>query len=196
MYRKNTRVLVVVLVLMVLVSEMAMAKSLWCANSFFASLVSDKRACKIGDLLTIIVLEKSNATQQATTSTDKNSGVDAGPGLGLLDFIPLLALNTSNKSQAKGTTVRGGRIEAELTVQIVGITERGNFLIYGEQEVIINEGKQVISISGVVRPEDIQKDNTVLSTNVADAVIEYKGEGAVDKTQSTGILTRIFNWLF
>lgn len=196
MRRGHVRVLMIVFVLVVLVCQIAVAKSLWTESGFFASLASDKRAHNIGDLLTIIVLEKANASQQASTSSDKNSGVNAGPGVGLLDFIPLLRVNTNNSAAAKGSTVRGGRIEAELTAKIVDITDVGNFVIRGEQKVIINDEKQTIVVSGIVRSEDIQKDNTVLSTYIADAAIEYKGEGTVDAAQSTGILTRIFNWLF
>lgn len=196
MRREYVRMLMIASVLVVLVCQIAVAKSMWTESGFFASLACDKRAHNIGDLVTIIVLEKANASQQASTSSDKNSGVNAGPGVGLLDFIPLLRVSTNNSATAKGSTVRGGRIEAELTAKIVDITDAGNFVVRGEQKVIINDEKQTIVVSGIVRPEDIQKDNTVLSTYIADAAIEYKGEGTVYAAQSTGILTRIFNWLF
>jgi flagellar L-ring protein precursor FlgH len=194
--REYALVLIMAFVLTVFVCQVASATSLWTKGGLFGSLVSDKRAHNIGDLVTIIVLEKANASQQASTSSDKDSGVNAGPGLGLLDFIPLLRVNTNNNATAKGSTVRAGRIEAELTAKIISITDTGNFVVRGEQKVIINDEEQTIVVSGIVRPEDIQKDNTVLSTYIADATIEYKGEGTVGAAQSTGILTRIFNWLF
>lgn len=193
---KLVNTLLIVCMLMVVLSQMAVAKSLWTEEGFFASLLSDRRAQNIGDLVTIVIVEKANASQQATTSTDKSSGVNAGPGLGLLDFIPLFRVNTNNNAQSTGSTVRGGRIEAQITARIVEITENGNLVLRGEQEVLINNEKQTIVVSGIVRPEDIQKDNTVLSTSIAEAKIEYKGEGIVDQAQSVGILTRIFNWLF
>jgi flagellar L-ring protein precursor FlgH len=193
---RYVHILMVASVLVVLISQIAVAKSLWNESGFFASLIFDKRAQKMGDLVTIIVLEKANASHQASTSSDKDSGVNAGPGLGLLDFIPLLRVNTNNNATAKGSTARGGRIEAQLTAKIVDITDAGNFLIRGEQKVIINDEAQIIVVSGIVRPEDIEKDNTVLSTYIADASIEYKGDGTVDAAQSTGILTKIFDWLF
>src|SRR5690606_17736037 len=95
-----------------------------------------------------------------------------------------------------GSTTRGGSLNARMTAMVVDVLPNGNLVIEGRQTIIVNEEEQLIVVSGIVRPQDIAPDNTVLSTFVADATITYHGTGPLGDRQEPGLLTRLLNWLF
>jgi len=101
-----------------------------------------------------------------------------------------------SKYEGTGSTTRGGSLTAKLTVTISEITPEGLLLVEGKQTIKVNNENQVLTVKGKIRPEDVSQSNTVYSTYVADAVIEYQGKGTLGDTQRPGILTRIFNWIF
>ncbi|MGI6038571.1 MAG: flagellar basal body L-ring protein FlgH, partial [Limnochordia bacterium] len=146
--------------------------------------------------LTLIIVEHSQATQSAETSSGQSSQVSFGPGLGLLAFVPEIRVGGGDESKAGGRTTRGGSLTARMTTQVIDILPNGNLIIEGRQVILINGEEQELIVSGMVRPRDIQKDNTVLSTYLADAQIAFTGTGAIGDKQQPGILTRLFNWLF
>jgi flagellar L-ring protein precursor FlgH len=170
------------------------ADSLWPeqAGSIYAK---KAKGYKAGDLLTVIVVEQAQATQRAATNSDENGSVSAG-GSGKLDFIPQLGANWDSESSGAGTTTRGGSLSARLTVQIKEITPEGLLVVEGQQSIKVNKENQLLKIRGKIRPEDVSSSNTVLSSVIADASIEYQGTGTVGETQGTGVLTRFFHWLF
>lgn len=170
------------------------AESLWVPG---ASLYTDTRARQIGDLVTLIIVEKTQASQAANTTTAKDASVSVGPGVGLLeDVVPLVSASGKDKLTAGGTTTRGGSLQAKITTKIIDVLPNGNLAIEGRQTILLNGEAQEIVVSGVIRPDDIAGDNTVLSTYVADARISYKGAGALGDKQRPGLLTRILGWLF
>lgn len=170
------------------------AESLWVSG---ASLYTDTRAHAIGDLVTLIIVEKTQASQAANTTTAKDASVSVGPGVGLLeDVVPLVSASGKDKLTAGGTTTRGGSLQAKITTKIIDVLPNGNLTIEGRQTILLNGEAQEIVVSGIIRPEDIAADNTVLSTYVADARISYKGAGALGDKQQPGLLTRILGWLF
>lgn len=186
-----------VLWLILLWVEAAGATSLWAQAREPVNLFADRRASREGDLLTIIIVERTQATQNASTKTGKGAEVGVGPGLGALsDLLPYLKAEGGDEYNASGTTVRGGSLSARLTVVVKEVLPNGILVVEGRQEIVVNGEKQKIVVSGLVRPEDITAENTVLSTYVADARITYQGEGPLGAKQEPGILTRIFNWLF
>ncbi len=164
--------------------------------SFFAGLLRDRKAYKEGDLVTIVVVEQAQATQTASTQSGKEGSVGIGPGLGLLDFIPLLRASGGDDLSSRGTTSRGSSLQTKITAQIVERLPNGNFVIEGKHSFTLNGENQQIYIRGVVRPDDIDGNNQVLSTQIADAEISYEGFGVVGDKQKPGILTRLFQWLF
>jgi len=83
-----------------------------------------------------------------------------------------------------------------MTAKVVEVLPNGNLVIEGRQTIVINGEEQVIVVSGIVRPQDIEPDNTVLSTYIADATIVYNGTGPIGDAQEPGLLTRLLNWLF
>lgn len=170
-----------------------MAQSLWDQKG---SLFIDNRARQVGDLVTLIIAERSEAEQNASTSVGQDASVAFGPGGGLLDFVPLLQVDGNDKASAQGSTRRGGRLTAQMTTEVVEVLPNGNLVIEGRQTIRINGEEQEIKVTGTIRPQDVNTDNTVLSTYVADANITFIGSGSLGSKQTPGLLTRLFNWLF
>ncbi|NLM24998.1 MAG: flagellar basal body L-ring protein FlgH [Firmicutes bacterium] len=203
---KNIKFLGYTLVCLIVlsISWPGMATSLFNAGS--ASLYSDVKARQIGDLVTVIIQEQATASQTANTSSGKGTSVGIGPyGGSLADLIPflktttnkpLVTASTSDDFNASGSTSRGGSISAKLTTQVVEIYNNGTLKIEGTQKITINGEEQEIVVSGIVRTRDISPDNTVLSSLVANAEIQYVGIGVVGDKQKPGLLTRLLNWLF
>lgn len=172
----------------------AWAGSLWDpAGSLFA----DLKARAVGDLVTLIILERAEASHRATTSTSQEAEVrlraSSGP---LAGGFPLLGAGGGDETSAAGTTSRRGLVEAKMTARVTEVLPGGNLRIEGRQSIVINGEEQAIVVTGIVRPQDISRDNTVLSTYLADAQIVIEGDGPLGERQSPGLLTRIFQWLF
>lgn len=171
------------------------AQSLWDKNKS-GSLFADRKALKVGDLVTIIIVERTQASSSAQTTTGAKTNVGIGPGGGLLNFIPLVKVDGSDTFDSGGTTTRGGSLSAKLTAVVKEVQPNGILRIEGRQTIVVNGEEQEIVVSGLVRASDVSKDNTVMSTYVADATISYRGNGALGAKQEPGILTRILNWIF
>lgn len=183
-----------VLILMFVVSQ-AHASSLWDGAS--DSMFTDRKARGVGDLVTLIIVERSEASQAAKTTTAKDAEVSIGPGLGLLQgVIPMISASGGDSLTAGGSTTRGSSLTTKMTVRVIDVLPNGIFKIEGRQQIVVNGEEQEIIVSGLVRPQDIAPDNTVLSTYVADASISFKGAGSLGDKQEPGLLTRLFNWLF
>ncbi|MFO7264667.1 MAG: flagellar basal body L-ring protein FlgH [Limnochordales bacterium] len=162
------------------------------------SLFSDRKARRVGDLVTIIIVERAQATQTASTQTGREGALQVGP-ISLADLLPVIppiSGSASDKSNSSGSTTRGGSVNARMTAKVVEVLPNGNLVIEGRQTIVINGEEQVIVVSGIVRPQDIEPDNTVLSTYIADATIVYNGTGPIGDAQEPGLLTRLLNWLF
>ena len=151
---------------------------------------------QVGDLVTVLIIEQAMLLICHTTS-GKDNTLSVGPGGGVLaDLIPLLRISYGDQYEGSGSTSRGGSITAKLTTKVVEIYNNGTMKIEGRQKITINGEEQEIIISGIVRNRDINQDNTILSSLVADAEIQFVGTGMVGDKQKPGILTRFFNWLF
>jgi flagellar L-ring protein precursor FlgH len=165
-------------------------------------LFSDRKAFRVGDLLTVLVLEASSATNQATTTVDQNNQTtfraDASVtrGGGPSRFFPLFNGQMDNTFNGDAATVRSGTVTATLTVRVTDIDESGNLVIEGSRVVEVNDEKQTMTLSGVVRPIDIAPNNTVFSTKITDAQISYTGKGVVQTGHRPGFIIRFINWLF
>lgn len=184
------------------------AGSLWSSAS--GSLVSDHKAMSIGDILTIVIAEKSSASRQATTSSGRDSTIQAGiPHLfGLenqefitdsgLDMDNLIQANFSNEFEGSGKTIRSGDLTASLSTQVIDVYQNGNLKVRGGKEVMVNSEVQIIYVTGIVRPVDITAANTVDSNKILNARISYTGRGPVADHQEPGWLTRTLDhvWPF
>jgi flagellar L-ring protein FlgH len=156
------------------------------------SLFSDRRAQAPGDLLTVLISEVASVSANAQTRTAK--GESASANLLQRDGeVQLAQAGFDSKFAGGGQIERSGTLLARLTVRIDAVDANGNFLVSGEQLIVINNEKQKIRVSGIVRPDDVTGDNTVPSWRVSGADIQLVGKGILARKQSPGILTRLLS---
>jgi flagellar L-ring protein precursor FlgH len=176
--------------------------SLWRDASPLTDLYADLRARRVGDVLTIKVVENAEALKSASTKTSRDSSLSAsvtsffGAPLNYGGFKPEAAGSMTNDFEGSGTTQRKDTLVATLTAKVVDVLPQGLMRVEGYREVIINHERQYIILRGVVRPEDVSTDNTVLSSAVADAQIAYSGVGVVSDKQRPGWMTRILDHIW
>jgi len=169
------------------------------SRNAFNSLFSDYKANRIGDAITIIVIESSSATNQAETSTGKTSdlGFNGSATVGSNDLPKVdIGIGSKNNFQGSGSTKSSGTVTTKISAMIDSVYENGNLRIKGSRKIVINGEEQIIRIRGIVRPIDIQTDNSVLSYNISEAEIIFEGNGMIQKAQGPGWLTKLFHWLF
>lgn len=176
-------------------SQLTQAEDLF-REETFRSLVSDHRAHRPGDALTVLIVENASAAASADTSTEKSGGVGVGLRTqGTSQSTNRAAtLELNEDSSGKGKIQRTGKLLAQITVTVQSVEKNGDLVLKGEQLLEFNNEKQQIRLEGRVRALDIAPNNTVLSTRVADARISYVGDGILGEKQSPGILTRIFSF--
>lgn len=176
-------------------------------------LFQDSKARRVGDILTIVLTEQTNASKSASTSTDKSTDVTiAAPNilgrtpafkpLGLansadpIDFS--VGLESDQEFEGTGDSSLSNALSGRITVTVAQVLSNGYLVVRGEKRLTINHGNEYVKISGIIRPQDILPDNSVLSTYVADARISYTGDGSVHEATQPGVLARILNkfWPF
>jgi len=165
----------------------------------YKSLFSDEKANKIGDAITILVVESSQASNNAETQAGRSSTLNLSAkgqtGKTALPSVDL-ALGSNNDFIGSGSTKTTGMIRTKISATIDSVLQNGNLLIRGSRKIVINGEEQVVKIKGVVRSSDINADNSVLSYNISEAEIEFSGSGLIERAQSPGWLTKIFHMLF
>ncbi len=179
--------------------------SLWSFYSRNSTLFRDHRSWKPGDILTVLINENSRASKTASTETSRatslNGGVSGFMSPKIMDNIfgstpnNLLGLDYSNSHNGRGTTQREGSFEAQVGVIVEKVFRGGTMYVEGKREVTVNDETQVIEVSGIVRVRDISRNNTILSSFMANASIKYYGKGVIADKQATGLLTKLLDWL-
>ena len=176
---------------------------------FDMRLYEDLKARRVGDILTVRLMESTDASKSTSTSTDKSTSttvnnptiLGASPQFDVPGFVPLnntdnLSLETnlssSNEFEGSGASSQQNQLTGNITVSVVELLPNGNLLVRGEKRLTINNGNEYIRVSGMVRPADIQSDNSVLSTQIADATIMYTGDGQTADVNIMGWLARFF----
>lgn len=167
-------------------------------------LFQDRKARAVGDTLTVVLVEQTSASKSAATSTTKEDSVEiAGPTiLGrpvTASGVPLMetSIGAQREFSGAGDSSQSNRLSGSVTVRVVQVLANGNLVIAGEKQLTLNQGDERVRISGQVHPADIAYDNTVLSSRVAEARIEYAGSGALGDANRQGWLTRLFNsWIW
>ena len=174
--------------------------SLWSAERGM-SLFTDIRAKRVGDTVTIRIVEDPEAAVSANTKTSRSSGLSGklvanSTQSNGVDAAINSTLDTSY--DGKGTSDRDGHVNAYITAMVINVLPNGNLFISGKRQIKVNHELQYITISGIIRPEDVTPNNEVSSTYIADARIAYSGVGPVSDKQSPGWLTRILDhvWPF
>ncbi|MDJ0657750.1 MAG: flagellar basal body L-ring protein FlgH [Xanthomonadales bacterium] len=158
-------------------------------------LFEDVTARRIGEVLTVILSERTDASKSATTSSEKETGfgVDAGPLFGT--DISSSTMGSSKEFEGSGSSSQNNRLSGSVTVVVVDVLPTGLLAIQGEKWITINQGREYLSIFGYIRAADVQSDNTVSSTKIANAQIAYSGTGALADANREGWLTRFFGSL-
>lgn len=181
------------------------AQSLW-RDDISKSMYADKRASRVGDILTVVVQENTTANKNNETKTERQSSLSAAissflysPGASSLltkgGQLPALAYNSDHKHDGSGAINDSESIVAHIAVKVVDALPNGNLVIEGRRETSFSGEHQTIILRGVVRSDDVASDNTVLSYNVADATIQIIGKGTVTDSQNKGWFNRIWDKL-
>jgi flagellar L-ring protein FlgH len=168
------------------------------------ALFENSVARRVGDTLTVRLNERTNASKSSSTSTSKSTSVDmAAPTIAgrpvTVHGTEVLSASVDNNSKfdGEGDSSQSNRLEGDITVTVAQRLPNGNLLIRGQKWITINQGKEYVRIQGIVRPIDIDPDNSISSLKVADAQIAYGGKGALNDAATPGLLARFFNvpWL-
>jgi len=163
-------------------------------------LFADLKARRVGDVLTIVLNESTNASKNAITKTAKTTSVaNSAPTLFgqsmTIKGAPILSatLNGADSFDGEGSSTQSNSLAGSLTVTVVDVQANGNLVVQGDKTLKLNQGDEFVHISGVIRTADIATNNTVTSDKLADAKISYSGKGVVDSSNRVGWLARFFN---
>jgi flagellar L-ring protein FlgH len=169
------------------------------------SIYTEKRARRVGDVITVMIEENTAASQAAGSQYNKNASVALGAGSGflgagsygggVLNSPSQIGIGASSAAQGQGTSSRSTTVTGEMTAKILSVLPNGNYLIDGSRYVEVNDEKQTIEVTGEIRADDISKENTVSSQRIANAKIKFTGTGPASEVAKPGILTRILSWL-
>jgi len=183
--------------------------SLWNQNN--GSMFTDRKAQRVGDIVTVLISESSSASKEAASSTSRSTNMaasipnffglendDIWNGHNPVDLSNLVNADFSNGFDGSGTTSRKEDLTASLTTQVVGLYPNGQLKIRGGKEVMVNNEVQIIYLTGIIRPVDITAANTVSSTKILNARISYTGKGSISDKQKPGWAMRILDnvWPF
>lgn len=159
----------------------------------YRTLTGDRRGHYIGQTLTVLVVESTSAETDSGTGANSKTGINASitGDSHSHDFGLALGGDTTGGGQ----TNRHGQIRTNVSVRIIETLPEGLLRVSGEQAVTINDEVQQIRIQGLVRPDDVSYDNTVLSYRLADAHIDIIGDGVVTDSQKQNIVYRALKWL-
>ncbi len=189
-------------------AEQAASGAIW-QPGYDVALFEDVKARRIGDLLTIRLVEATNAEKSSRTKTDRetNTSIEnptilgTTPQFDLPGALPLAGtedntlesrVSATHEFEGSGDSSQRNRLTGDITVTVADVLPNGNLLVRGEKRLTLNNGNEYIRISGIVRPIDVRTDNSVPSTRVADATIIYSGDGAPADASKLGWLARFF----
>lgn len=170
--------------------------SIFQASMGYAPLTSGSRAAMVGDLITITLVEATQAQKTNSASTDRSSTIGlTPPTTGPLSLFTSTdaSMGGSGTFTGKGAAEQSNQLTGSITVTIAKVYPNGTYLIRGEKHLTLNRGDEVIQIAGLIRAADIDSNNSVLSTRVADAKITYTGKGEIARASTQGWLGRFFS---
>ena len=159
----------------------------------WAAMAADRHVDKVGDVINVFIIENATATDTAQKGSSKGNHLTGQIQFGNR-FNQSAGLGIDGRFDGTGQTARSGRMVAQISVTVEQVLPNGDLRIAGQQRLNINGEKTFIKLRGRVRREDIH-DNSIASSRIADAEIDYDGQGFVSKSTRPGIITRIFNFL-
>lgn len=188
--------------------ESKQSTSLWSDNSPLTRAFEDNRARYVGDLVTVLVVETSEARREASTGVSRDTSVSAqvntflGSDLSTGDpgefFEPKVSASTANSFSGSGTTKHKDVLRTQVAARVAQVLEDGNLVIEGRRQVKVHNDTQYLYVRGIARPVDISAENIVVSTALADAQILYGGSGLLANQQRPGWMYRVLDvvWPF
>jgi flagellar L-ring protein precursor FlgH len=165
------------------------------AASGYAPLYYGQRANRVGDLVTVILVERTQTSKSARSNQERDGGISlTPPRAGPFSFDPGV-LNSSGSSSfnGQGDAAQTSTLRGDLTVTIAEVRPNGTALVRGEKVMQLSQGEEWIQLSGIIRLADIDQENRIASPRIADAQITYAGKGAVQRASREGWLSRFFN---
>ena len=163
-------------------------------------LFEDRKAGRVGDILTVRLVERTNASKNSATSTSKSTEAElANPtvfGRPLTkNGVPLFqgSLSGEQTFDGEGSSSQSNSLSGDITVTVTERLPNGNLRIRGEKWVTLNQGREFIRLSGIIRRDDIETDNSVLSNRIADAEITYSSRGVMAAANRMGLISRFFH---
>jgi flagellar L-ring protein precursor FlgH len=162
----------------------------------YAALTSGMRASQPGDIITIILVERTSATKSNSANTGRDGGIGlTPPTTGPLSLFKPTDIGASGSQtfKGKGDAAQSNALSGELSVTVAAVYPNGTMLVSGEKQLTLNRGDERVQLSGLIRISDISPDNRVLSTRVADARIRYVGRGEIASASKQGWLQRFFS---
>lgn len=184
----------------------------------------DEKAANVGDLVTVLIIEQTQATGDAETIADseRSSSVglssqvgfqklvstpiqgllrvfgfdDQGTGVSQGDQLNVVESSMTNEFTGQGTTSRSGSFTGVITCRVIGVMPNGILHIKGRRSVVVNHEAQYIALEGLVRREDLTIENSVLSNSVAEMRLSYDGIGVLDDKQRPGFMSRFLDWAY
>lgn len=159
-------------------------------------LAEDRKARNVGDLLTILLVERMTAEKSTSQTSARNSERSINlPDKKPFAWIPeeLFAGGSESSFSGSGTAKQANRLSGEFTVTVVRVLPNGALMVAGDRRLVLNRGEEQVQLTGIVRAEDIGPDNRVFSTRIADAQLRYSGTGEVAQQSKQGWLNRFFD---
>lgn len=172
---------------------------------WMTGLTSDRRASRVNDLVTVRVLENIVSSATADSQLDKNSSASASvPSLfgietklpSMIDPTNLASMSAESAFKGGGTTTRTSQLTATMTTRVAEVLPNGDLVLEGVRELDLNGERQLVVLTGIVRAQDVRRNNQVLSTQVAQLRIQYYGRGLMKDNLKPGWLVRVMNKIF
>lgn len=196
--------------LVALIAPAVSAASLWEADTLAdGNLYSDQVARKSGDLITIVVKETTQVTDDQKTSTSRESDIDAkvellpqttavpaAVGSSTMGRLPALKLGSTKDFDGQGKYTAKGEVKAVITGRVTDVLDNGNLVIEGRRTLRVNQDAKTIVVTGVIRTADIQSDNTVASEKLHNFQVAIEGEGPLTRAQQEGWFARLLDHLW
>lgn len=165
------------------------------SDSYMFSLYSDKRAYRVGDILTVVLNERTQSRKSADSNLEKNTDIDVSVpiagNLNVSDFE--LGIGSSTAFDGGSSASQQNYLSGAITVRVIHVLSNGTLVIKGRKQIQLNQGDEYINIEGLVRPDDIDVANRVSSLRVAEAQISYNGSGTLADASSPGWFTSLFS---
>ncbi len=172
-------------------------------DGFDVRLFEDRKATRVGDILTVRLMEQTNASKNSATSTSKKTEASlANPTIfgrqPTKGGTPLFegSLDGETSFDGEGSSSQSNSLVGDITVTVVERFPNGNLRIRGEKWLTLNQGREFIRLSGIVRPDDVGTDNTIESFRIADPQITYSSKGVLAAANRMGLISRFFNSMF